>query len=320
MNLDPNEVQKIGDLIQKSQKILILSHKNPDGDTIGSAIGLYQVFLNMGKQPALRCVDVPAPVFNFLPHIKEYRQEIETLDYDAYFVVDCGAHYMTDFHIPHPAIFDKSLATVNIDHHPSNDSFGRYNLVIPDSPSATMVVFNLLLDLNIPIDRPTATALLTGIYTDTGSFMHSNTTAETYQAAAYLLKRGANVRAITKEIFRTTPISTMRLWGSVLKNITQTSDGVTMSVVTQKDLERTGANAAEMSGVIDYVNSVPGAKYSVILTEQSGKVKGSLRTLDSDMDVAKIAGSYGGGGHIKAAGFTIPGRLEKEVRWKVVDK
>ncbi len=149
--------------------------------------------------------------------------------------------------------------------------------------------------------------------------MHSNTNSEALRIGARLLAKGANLRGISKEIFNTTKISTMRLWGRVLKNIQRTPKGVTMSVVTQKDFEECGAAYDEMTGVVDYVNSVPGSAYSVILTEKKGAVKGSLRTLNDDVDVSAIAAQYGGGGHIKAAGFTLPGRLEKEVRWKVVE-
>jgi len=111
----------------------------------------------------------------------------------------------------------------------------------------------------------------------------------------------------------------MRLWGRVLKNTYQTPEGVTMSVVSKKDFQETEADYSEMTGVVDYVNSVPDSKYSVILTERDEVVKGSLRTLKDDIDVSVIASQYGGGGHVKAAGFAVKGRLEKEVRWKVVD-
>ena len=111
----------------------------------------------------------------------------------------------------------------------------------------------------------------------------------------------------------------MRLWGRVMRKINKTPEGIAMSVVKQKDFDDTGADYSEMTGVVDYINSVPGAQYSVILTEKGGKVKGSLRTLKEEVDVAKIASDFGGGGHTKAAGFTIPGKLQKEVRWKVVE-
>ncbi|MBU0727060.1 bifunctional oligoribonuclease/PAP phosphatase NrnA [Patescibacteria group bacterium] len=320
MELNQNELNSIKELIENSNKILIIPHKSPDGDTMGSALGLYQLFKNLGKEPEVRCFDPPPLVFSFMPNVEQVKVDLEDLDYDSIFIVDAGASHLTGFNESYPELFDKSLNVVNIDHHGSNDFFGKYNLVVTDSASATAIVYEMILQLGLEIDRHIATCLLTGIYTDTGSFMHSNTTAEVMKISARLLAKGANLRSISKDIFNTTKVSTMRLWGRVMKNAYQTSDQVTMSIVTNKDFEDTGADYSEMTGAVDYVNAVPSAKYSVILTERGDKVKGSLRTLRDEVDVAEIAAAYGGGGHTKAAGFTIPGKLEKEIRWKVVDK
>lgn len=318
MMLDQTEIKKIKTLLGQVSRIRVISHRSPDGDTFGSAFGLYHALRAMGKDVTVTCVDPAPDVFAFLPGIETLQVGEGHLNYDAIFIVDVGAPNQTGLDTVYPELFQKNLEVVNIDHHQSNDGFGKYNVVVPDAPSATMVTYELLQALGIPIDRTVATCLLTGIYTDTGSFMHSNTTPEALRIAARLVAKGADVRSISKDIFNTTKISTMRLWGRVLRNTYQTSDGVTMSVLTQKDFEETGADYSEVSGVVDYVNSVPGAKYSVILTERGGKVKGSLRTLRDEVNVADIAATYGGGGHIKAAGFTIPGKLEKEIRWKVV--
>jgi phosphoesterase RecJ-like protein len=319
MQFDENELKSISGVIEKSKRILIIPHKNPDGDTIGGALGLYQIFLSMGKVPEISCYDTPPSVFSFLPNLEKVKVGIEKLDYDCIFILDAGARHLTGFHESHPRLFDKSLDVINIDHHPSNDFYGRYNLVVTGAASVTAILYEMCTALNLPIDRSAATCFLTGIYTDTGSFMHSNTDSETLKIAARLLAKGANLRSISREIFNTTPLSTMRLWGRVMRGAYQTSDGVTISVVTKKDFEDTGADYSEMSGAVDYVNSVPGASYSVILTERDGKVKGSLRTLKDDVDVAQIASEYGGGGHTKAAGFTLSGHLEKEIKWKIVE-
>jgi bifunctional oligoribonuclease and PAP phosphatase NrnA len=318
MNLDPEELKKIDALIQRSDRILIIPHRQPDGDTLGSALAFYQSLAQMGKHPEIVCKDEPPEVFAFMPNIEKVRKGEPTFDYDVILVLDAGATHLTGFHETHPALFDKSLEVVNIDHHPSNNFYGRYNVVVPTSASATMIVYRILCELGYPVDRHAATCLLTGLYTDTGSLQHSNTSSEALRVAAELMAKGANLRNMSKEIFNTTKISTMRLWGRVFKNIVRTDDGVTMSVITQKDFQETGADFSEISGAVDFVNSVPGSEYSVILTERDGKVKGSLRTLGNEVDVAKIASNFGGGGHVKAAGFTLPGRLEKEVRWKVV--
>jgi bifunctional oligoribonuclease and PAP phosphatase NrnA len=320
MKINQEELEKIRKAIEKSSRILIIPHKNPDGDAMGAALGLFQVFANLKKEPEVACYDPPPPVFSFLPNIEKIKIGLKNPDHDLIFILDAGATHLTGFHENHPKLFDKSLEVINIDHHPSNDFYGKYNLVITEAASVTAILYEMCTALDFPIDRDTATCFLTGIYTDTGSFMHSNTSSETLNIAARLLAKGANLRGISKDIFNTTPVSTMRLWGRVMKNVYQTDDGVAMSVVTRKDFEDTGADYSEMTGVVDFVNSVPGAKYSVILTERDGKVKGSLRTLREEVNVAEIAGKYGGGGHTKAAGFTLPGYLEKEVRWKVVDK
>ena len=319
MKLDKKELEGIDEAIKKADSILLIPHRSPDGDTLGSAFGLYHTLRLMGKNPTVDCIDEAAPVFNYMPGIETLKMGIEHVDYDLVFILDAGATHLTGVHETYPKLFDKSREVINIDHHPTNTSYGRYNLVVPTAASATMVVYQMIMDLGLPLDRHAATCLLTGIYTDTGSFMHSNTDAETLRMAARLLAKGANLRSISNDIFNTTKISTMRLWGRVLRNIHRTSDRVTMSVVTQKDFEECGASYDEMTGVVDYVNSVPNSVYSVILTEKQGAVKGSLRTLKEDVDVSAIAGQFGGGGHTKAAGFTVKGRLEKEVRWKVVD-
>jgi len=320
MTFNADELKSIAALLRQANRILMISHKSPDGDTLGSALGLYQAFRGIGKAPEMFCLDAPPEVFKFMPNVEQVRTGQPTLDYDAYFIVDAGATHLTGLHETHPRLFDKSLPVVNIDHHPTNSLYGKYNVVVPTAASATMIVFELLNALEIPVDRDAATCLLTGLYTDTGSFMHSNTTPETLRVAARMIAKGANLRAISKDIFNTLKISTMHLWGRVLRNVYQTPEGVTMSVVNQKDFEDSGASYDEMTGVVDYINSVPGAQYSVILTERDGKVKGSLRTLKDEINVNNIAAVYGGGGHAKAAGFTVPGQLEKEIRWKVVDR
>lgn len=319
MQLDKNEIEKIRQAVLKADTILIISHKSPDGDTLGSSLGLYHSLTQMGKKVTPACVDPAAPVFAFMPGIEMVQVGIFHVNYDLVFIVDAGATHLTGVHETFPELFDKSREVINIDHHPTNHGYGKYNLVVPTAASATMVVYQMLTDLDFPLDRNSATCLLTGIYTDTGSFMHSNTDSETLRVAARLLAKGANLRNISKDIFQTTKLSTMRLWGRVLKSIYRTPEGVTMSVVTQRDFDECGATYDEMSGVVDYVNSVPGSVYSVILTEKQGVVKGSLRTLSDDVDVSAIASNYGGGGHTKAAGFSVKGRLEKEVRWKVVE-
>ena len=319
MELNRNEILAAGKAINSAEKILLMSHKGPDGDTIGSTLAFYEYLSSIEKEVVPVCCDLIPEPFYFLPNIKAYEHEFNSNDYDLVIILDCGAHYMTNFHETHPELFDKSRPVINIDHHPSNDSFGTINIIQTQACSATRIVYEMFKILNWSINRNIATALLTGLFTDTGSFMHSNTKADTLRTAGDLLSKGGDLRSIRKYIFKTTPFSTLQLWGRVLKNIHINENGVTMTVLNQKDFDETEADYSELAGVIDYVNSVPGSDFSVMLTERDGTVKGSLRTLKNNIDVAEIANEFGGGGHKKAAGFTVPGHLEKEIRWKVVE-
>jgi phosphoesterase RecJ-like protein len=135
-----------------------------------------------------------------------------------------------------------------------------------------------------------------------------------------LLRSGARRQSIVTAVFRTAQLSTLRLWGRVLEKVTLTEEGGAISAVTEGDFRATGADYSALTGAIDYVNAVPGMKFSLILSERDGKVKGSLRTLRDDVDVSRMAGKFSGGGHRKAAGFALPGKLKPEIRWKVVEE
>jgi phosphoesterase RecJ-like protein len=124
---------------------------------------------------------------------------------------------------------------------------------------------------------------------------------------------------MVEKVFRTAKVSTLRLWGRVLEKISISDEGGAISAVTKGDFAATGADASALTGAIDYLNAVPGMRFSMILSERDGKVKGSLRTLRDDVDVAAMASKFDGGGHKKAAGFALPGKLKPEVRWKVVE-
>lgn len=306
-------------LIEKAQKVLSISHKRPDGDTLGASCANYWALQQLGKQVDMACVDEVPERFAFMSGMNRVIREFNFRDYDLIIVSDAGASYMTNYHLIYPEIFKGDVPVLNIDHHASNDNFGTVNLVDPLSASTTVLQFKFFNFLGIHITPTIATALLTGIYNDTGSLMHSNTSMEVFEITGKLMEMGGKVSQVARNLFRTTPISTLKLWGRVLENVRVNDEGVTVSVVTWKDFEDCNAGPDEISGVVDFLNSVPGTKYTCLLNEdQFGHIKGSFRTRRDDVDVAKLAGQFGGGGHKKAAGFTISGRLQKEVHWKIV--
>jgi phosphoesterase RecJ-like protein len=141
-----------------------------------------------------------------------------------------------------------------------------------------------------------------------------------YRTVAELSRAGGRRQEVVTKVFRTAKLSTLKLWGRVLEKISVTEEGGAISAVTEGDFRATGADHSELTGAIDYVNAVPGMRFSLVLHERDGKVKGSIRTMREDVDVSAMAGKFQGGGHRKAAGFSLPGKLQPEVRWKVVDE
>lgn len=321
MEISLDFIEQFENIINNSNKILLISHKSPDGDTLGATTAFYDVLTRRGKKADLACVDSVPENLKFLPYSDKFQDSFDLDKYDLICIFDVAATHLLGFLEKYPNILDKNrgVPIINIDHHKSNDNYGTINLVKPESASTTVLLTQVLEKLNWKISSTAATSLLTGIYTDTGSFMHSNTDPLTLKVSSRLLSLGANLRKISKHIFNTTKISTLRLWGRVLRNIYKTEDNITVSVVQENDFKETGTDYTELTGVVDYINSVPDSSFSLLLTEQKkGLVKGSLRTLNDDVDLSEKAQIFGGGGHKKAAGFTLQGKLQKEVKWTVV--
>lgn len=315
-------------LIQSAQHIRCVCHRNPDGDAIGSLIGIGLLLERRypEKHITFHCVDPVPETFHFLP--AAFRLEkpfppkssgIAQPESRLAIFLDCAEPKLTELHETHPELFDGTEKSIMIDHHYANPKFGTVNFLM-DASSTCEIVAYLAHELDLTLDADVATCLLTGVYTDTGGLLHSNTSAHVYRTVALLLRHGARRQAVVSAVFRTASISTLRLWGRVLEKISLTEEGGAISAVTEGDFRATGADYSALTGAIDYVNAVPGMRFSLILSERDGKVKGSLRTMRDDVDVSAMAGKFQGGGHKKAAGFSLPGKLQPEVRWKVVDE
>jgi len=310
--------REIGAMIDSAQKIVLISHRNPDGDTSGSGLAMRLILEERGKQVTNVCVDPLPTSFRYMPNAALFEQEFSPVDFDLIITVDAAVKQQTGLHEILPELFDGSVSLINIDHHISNTLFGTVNLVEADACSTTAVLWKMLDVLGWHVSSKAATCLLNGLMTDTGSLQHSNATPESFRIAARMLAAGANLQKIRKNVFQTTPLSTLRLWGRILNRMTMNDQGVVVSTVQEEDFAVTGADPKDTAGVIDYLNMVPRAKYSLLLTERKGVVKGSFRTQRDDVNVSDIAGNFGGGGHVKAAGFTKSGRLEVDPRFRIV--
>jgi bifunctional oligoribonuclease and PAP phosphatase NrnA len=322
MPLTQHDAHQALNLLENAKRILCICHRNPDGDALGSLLGvgllLEQAFPE--KRVSFHCVDDMPETFLFLPGIMRVQGPPALQPGDAAVFVDCAEAKLTEMHLTHPQLFDGSYPTVMIDHHYGNPKFGTVNLLVPEACSTCEIVLDIAELLQWKLRPDIATCLLTGIYTDTGGLLHSNTTPQVYRAVSKLLRSGARQQLIVSAVFRTAKLSTLKLWGRVLEKISISEEGGAVSAVTDGDFRATGADYSELAGAIDYVNAVPGMRFSMVLSERNGKVKGSIRTLRDDVDVSAMAGKFQGGGHKKAAGFALDGKLKQELRWKVVDE
>lgn len=308
------EFEKALKKIRKSNHIVLISHRHPDADTIGANIGM-RIMLEkiFQKKVTSVCADpLPSTLF-FLKgnyHIKHVLPE----DYDLIITLDCSTNEQTKF----PEVINKKTAVINIDHHTTNTKYGDINVIDPDAASATEMLYNLFDNFGLDYSKHGATCLLAGMYNDTGSFMHSNTRKETYSIAGKLQSRGADMKTIVKNLFKTHSIEQLRLWGKVLSNARLNKKGTLVSKISTYELDEINASPRELAGVINYLNCVPESKMTMLLSEDlNGNVQGSMRTGNEDVDVSSLCEQFGGGGHKKAAGFTIPGKIVSQEFWKI---
>jgi len=301
-------------LIKSNKNILILTHKNPDGDAVGSVLGLGQALSSLGKNAECFSKDVIPDVFKFLPNVAMIKNSVKLKNYDLVILLDCALFSRTGLDNIEDLVdsFDNLLV---VDHHPEGTAEVGYldscvQIIDPSASSAAVLVHNLLEKLDIKITKDIANCLLTGIFTDTGGFQHSNTDAQTLQAAAELMKKGPRVDKIARNIFNSRNVSAIKLWGKALTRIQKDKNtGMAISYLSKKDLEECGAKQEDIAGLVSIINTVSDAKFSLLLTESDdNKIKGSLRSEEyGNIDVSRIARSFGGGGHKLASGFEVEG-------------
>lgn len=357
MELTPK--QQVVERLKNAQKVLILTHKNPDGDALGSMLALYKFLSGLGKDVSAVCNDAAPEVLSFLPDVAKIAQNFESerdfvisldisetkADKIMYKIADGKLNIIitpkegefTDKQVSYPkggfkydaivvldspdlerlgSPFEKNpdlfyeTPVINIDHHAGNDYFGQVNLVELTATSTAEILVSVIEALSpdkSPFTEDIATALLTGIITDTGSFQNANTTPKSLTIAAQLVASGAKREEIIKRIYKTRPLSTLRLWGRALTNIhDEKADGFVWTSLSKKDFMQVMAGEDESGGVIDeLLKTVSGVKFVLLLSEKGGAVHGSLRSVEKGTDVSKIANLFNGGGHPLASGFEI---------------
>lgn len=302
------DILKAARTLKKAKKVLVVSHVNPDGDTIGCLLALGLALLQMGKKVTLLSQDGVPTRFQFLPGSELILSEGGEAA-DVAVAVDCGS--APQMGAMQKAYF-KAKTTIQIDHHDFGESFGRVQVLDNDASAVGEIVYELLRTMKVEITPAIATCLLTSIIIDTGSFRFSNIRAKTFEICGKLIARGVDLQHLIEEAYWTKSASTLRLASHGLLNAEYSADGaVAWSVIYQKDFKKYGAHLPDADCVADDLRSVEGVRIAAVLRETEKKrFRVSLRSRHG-INVALVAREFGGGGHHNSAGCGIA-PFEKE--------
>lgn len=309
----PDALATIAAWLQQENDFLLIAHTSPDGDTIGSCLALYTVLRAMGKQAQVACEHIVPYLYAFLPGAETIvKPEALHRSFSNAIAVDCA---VIDRMGSAGTLFNSARETGNIDHHISNNAYGAYTLLDTSASATGEIVFALYQALApaIPlnIQQDIATLLFVAISTDTGNFAYSNTTPTTLRIAAALMESGIDTAEINRRVYRMVPIGKTRLCGYVLSTMQLFEQGrIGVATILLSDLERLGACVEDVEGMVDGVRDVDTVEIAMILRERrDGGYKASLRS-KRYVDVSAIAGKFGGGGHLRAAGCNYDGTLQ----------
>ncbi len=294
--------------IAKAQRFAVVSHINPDGDAVGSVLGLGLALKAIGKQVWMAlCHGVP-PDYRFLPGADRILLAIpEDVSIDMVIAVDSGDRERLGSALPEDWRVD-----LNIDHHATNTHYGLMNVVEPDAPSTTAVLAQYLPRWGLPITTEVATVLLAGLITDTLGFRTESVTPDTLRLAADLMEKGAPLSTLYYETMVAKSFPALRYWGFGLARM-QRQGALVWTYVTQKDREAAGYELEDDADLVNQLVSLREAEIALIFVERSGpRVKMSWRAKPG-WDVSTLAKRFGGGGHAAAAGAILSGTLEEVI-------
>ena len=279
-----------------------------DGDALGSELALYHMLVNMDKEAVIYNQDETPDNYCFLPGSDKIIHKLPAVEnYDAVFILDCSD---LDRVGDEASRIGKMERIISIDHHISNGNFGRIVFTDSRASSTAELLYRLMTGMSVDITKTIATNLYAAILTDTGGFCYGNTGKETLTAAGDLVEKGADPQWISENIYENNPLSKIKLLTKALQTLAFDWDRkVGYMIVSRKDIEDTGAREEHTEGFVDIPRSIQGVEVSILFTELSEhEYKLSLRS-KGKVNVERVAGAFGGGGHISAAACHINGNF-----------
>ncbi|MBA4347516.1 MAG: DHH family phosphoesterase [Clostridiales bacterium] len=288
--------------------ILLIAHVSPDGDTLGSCFALYGALLELGKQAQVVCEDPVPAIYRFLPFADQLIPPEQARPAEAVVCVDCADIGRTGRCRP---LFQAAKATLNIDHHGTNDRYADSNYVQKAGATGELI-FNVITCLKITLNKNVASCLYAAITTDTGNFSYSNTTPQTMRIAADILDTGIDLPYLNRCLFRTVPFHKLKLHALGVRKAKLYEFGrIAISYITLGEIASCGATNEDTEGIIDSIRDIDTVEVAALLREsEDGLIRVSLRG-KTCADVSKIATQLGGGGHRLAAGCTMQPPIEQ---------
>ncbi|HPV48069.1 MAG TPA: bifunctional oligoribonuclease/PAP phosphatase NrnA [Smithellaceae bacterium] len=302
-------IEEIKAAIHAGKNFFITSHVRLDGDALGSELALYLMLKGMGKRAVVCNQDATPEQYRFLPAAEHIVHGVENAhDYDTGFLLDCSEAQR----VGNVSTYLSGIKTlINIDHHVSNGGFTRLRILDPQASSTGELLFRLMKQMNVVMTPEICTNLFAAILTDTGGFRYSNTGRDTFRAAGDLVEGGADPQWISENIYQSDSPAKLRLLAAAMETIEiDMQNRIASMTVTFEHLRRAGATMDHTEGFVEVPRTVRGIDISVLYTQmEEGKFKVSLRSKGS-VNVEKIAGRFGGGGHINAAACRISGDID----------
>ena len=310
-------LEQVAAELRSRERFLLTAHEGPDGDALGSLLGMHHLLAQLGKDSVMfmAAKEFPLPIeYRFLPLEEVFHEPPADMADRAVIFLDCG----NIDRMPVEFLSEGDNFRINVDHHHDNTLFGDLNLVDTAASCTAEIVYELAILLGVEITPEIASALYVGLITDTGKFMYENTNARTHRIAAELIDAGVQVDETYRRLYEHVPIEKLRLVSRALEGIERyCDDRLVIAYVTAADYEASGAGEEMTEGIIDHLRSVEGTMVAALIRDQGDRGRAarkvSLRSSGGEIDVSAIAREQGGGGHKRAAGFSTDLELDELV-------
>lgn len=299
MIISSENLEQLKNLIDEADEIGVVSHVNPDGDNLGSSLGLARALRNYGKSVDVLGHDSVDDYLKFLPDLEYYKNDYKD-SYDLLLILDASEFDRIGDAQP---VARNSKKTAVIDHHLGGKITSDLNIIHSDAPATCQLIYEIVDKLDLPLDEKTASLLFTGIVTDTGRFMYYGTNRETFDIAGKLIDAGADKDFIYQALYQNKPIKTLKFETDLIANA-EFIDNKVFAIASKEKVDEFGVQMGDSEHVVNILRDLEGIEVSMLLKEYgNGEYKVSMRS--KDIDIAKVARENGGGGHINASGFTI---------------